>query len=233
LLKKCLYPEYGKMNELPGKYLTPHCHRYIFFRRSKRSHALFLDRDGVVIQDEHYINNVDSVRLLKGAKNLFNSAKEKGVPIIIITNQSGISRGITSWDSYHEITKRMLELLEFPSCLQAIYSNSESPQTNSKYWRKPNPGMICRSMQDLDIDLDNSTMIGDRRSDLKAALESGIKKLIHLKTGHGSAERSAVTKWHKQENTRCAKFQTSSLLLLDDLDIVAKMNIIEPQDSAI
>jgi len=217
------------MNELLGKYLTPYCHRYVFFRSCKRSRALFLDRDGVIIQDVHYINNVNSVMLLKGAKEIFNVAKNIGLPIIIVTNQSGISRGITSWESYHQITKRMLELLEFPECLQAIYCNSESPQTKSQYWRKPNPGMIYRSTQDLDIDIGSSTMIGDRESDLKAALQSGIRKLIHLKTGHGTRERSAVASWHKLKKAKYKDSENSSLLLLDSLDMVIEKYIADPQ----
>lgn len=200
-----------------GAYLTPFCHRYRFCDENCEVPGLFLDRDGVVIDDMHYISRPEDVRLSPGAKEVFDKAMAYDIPIIIVTNQSGISRGITTWDSYHRVTYRMLELLNYPTSLKAIYANSHGPQIISSYWRKPNPGMILRAAQDYALKLENSVIIGDRTSDIEAAYRSGIRNFIHVKTGHGVSQREDVVKWYYNAKANLAEARGPSLKLIESL----------------
>tara|TARA_B100000212_G_C27357455_1_gene526520 strand:- start:112 stop:732 length:621 start_codon:yes stop_codon:yes gene_type:complete len=167
----------------------------LIFRNNKcKKPALFLDRDGVLIKDCHYISNSDDVVLEKGSKGLVRFAYDQGWIIVIISNQSGISRKILSWENYFDITNKMISLFGEPNPFNAIYANSEVPNSKNIYWRKPSPNMILRAAKILNIDLKNSIIIGDRKSDILAGINSGIKLLVHTKTGHGALEREEVIK---------------------------------------
>ena len=156
--------------------------------------ALFFDRDGVLIKDCHYISNPDDVILEKCSKELVRFAYNQGWIIIIVSNQSGISRNIFTWQDYDKITKQMLTLFGEPNPFYGIYANSQGPKSSDKFWRKPNPNMIIRAAKIFNIDLNNSILIGDRTSDIIAGLKSGIKSIIHTKTGHGLKESKEVIK---------------------------------------
>tara|TARA_S200000501_G_C20850132_1_gene755311 strand:- start:1338 stop:2000 length:663 start_codon:yes stop_codon:yes gene_type:complete len=151
--------------------------------------ALFLDRDGVLIKDCHYISSVKQVEIEKGAKKLVRFAFNYGMHIIIVSNQSGISRNKISWDDYFKVTNKMISLFGKPNPFSAIYANSQGPNTKFKNWRKPSPNMILRATKLLNIDIDKSIIIGDRLTDIIAGINSGIKLLVHTKTGHGMKEK--------------------------------------------
>ncbi len=157
--------------------------------RIKESPVLFLDRDGVIIEDCHYIKEPNKVKLCKGAKNLIRSAFKKNIPIIIITNQSGISKNLLSWEDYYSVTKAMLNKLGKPNPISAIYANSYINDVPKENWRKPNPTMILKALNDLNLEINNSILIGDRKSDILSGIRAGIKNIIHVKTGHGEEEK--------------------------------------------
>ena len=150
--------------------------------------ALFLDRDGVLIKDCHYISSVKQVVIEKGAKKLVRFAYNYGWHIIIVSNQSGISRNKSSWEDYFKVTNKMISLFGNPNPFSAIYANSQGPNSKFKNWRKPSPNMILRATELFNIDLDKSIIIGDRLSDLLSGLNAGIKFLVHTETGHGMKE---------------------------------------------
>ena len=154
--------------------------------------ALFLDRDGVVIEDKHHLCDPQLVELCRGAQELIKAAKSKGHAVVLITNQSGISRGFFSWDDYNCVTEKMLILLGVKAEPTAIYANGYGPDQSQQTWRKPNPGMLLEAAKDLRIDLSQSTIIGDRLSDLKAGANAGLLQLIHVLTGHGHKERPQI-----------------------------------------
>lgn len=158
---------------------------------SNQKPAIFFDRDGVLIKDCHYISSADKVELEDGVKELIKFAKAKDWIIIIITNQSGISRGYFSWEEYKSVTDRFLEVLDLPSSVDGIYANGFDERRYS-FWRKPNPGMIFEAQRDFNINLSQSILIGDRLSDLQAGLKANIKTIFHVLTGHGLAERSKI-----------------------------------------
>ena len=156
------------------------------------SKAIFLDRDGVINEDCHYIKDPLKVKLCKGAKLLIRKIFSKGIPIVIITNQSGISKKILTWEDYYLVNEKIIEQLGIPNPISAIYANSHTNTNQGNNWRKPNPNMIIQASLDLKINLQNSILIGDRLTDLQAGYRAGIKKLIHVMTGHGINERDQV-----------------------------------------
>jgi len=162
--------------------------------------ALFLDRDGVVIEDKHYLYDPQLVELCSGAKEIIEAAKSKGHAVVLITNQSGISRGLFSWDDYHRVTVKMLDFLGKKAKPTAIYANAYGPNQSQQSWRKPNPGMLLEAARDIGIDLNKSTIIGDRLSDLKAGANAGLSGLIHVLTGHGHKERPGIEEAKQDES---------------------------------
>lgn len=160
--------------------------------------ALFLDRDGVLIEDKHYLCNPDDVQLCAGVTKLLEQAKNNQWPVVIITNQSGIARGFFDWVAYKRVTERLLQLLGPEAPISAIYANGYGPNAPVNSWRKPSPGMLLAAAKDLNIDLSRSVLVGDRLTDLQAGVSVGLSLLIHVLTGHGKEERAAVESWGKQ-----------------------------------
>ena len=172
-------------------------YRQLFVERfSRPTPALFLDRDGVVIEDCHYLSDPRHVRLCSGATNLLHHAKLTGWPVILVTNQSGISRGFFQWDDFVLVNNRMQELLGKDAPLSAIYANGYGPDCPKICWRKPRPEMLIEASKDLNIDLKKSILIGDRLSDLKAGEAAGLASLFHVLTGYGADARKSVESWH-------------------------------------
>jgi len=162
------------------------------------SPALFLDRDGVLIEDKHYLSDPNEVVLCLGVKMILKEAKKRKCPVVVITNQSGIARRHFDWQAYQQVTDRLLELLDSNNSLAAIYANGYGPNAPVDSWRKPSPAMLLAAAADLNIDLSRSLLIGDRLSDLKAGASAGLPWLGHVLTGHGSKERPAIKQWASQ-----------------------------------
>lgn len=181
----------------------------------KESPVLFLDRDGVIIEDCHYIKEPNKVKLCKGAKKLIRTAFKKNIPVIIITNQSGISKKLLSWEDYYSVTKAMLIKLGIPNPVSAIYANSYINDIPKENWRKPNPTMILKALKDLNLDINNSILIGDRKSDILSGIRAGIKNIIHVKTGHGKEEKKYLK--NDLENN-LIDLKKSNLKFINDLN---------------
>ena len=156
--------------------------------------ALFLDRDGVIIKDCHYISNPKDVELEDHVLELIKFVKSNNWLIIIITNQSGISKGILDWNSYKQVTKKMIDLFGVENPFAAIYANGVSSEILNNKWRKPSPGMIKHSINDFPIDLKKSIIIGDRLTDIQAGARANLFAAFHVLTGHGKKERKIIKK---------------------------------------
>ena len=177
--------------------------------------ALFLDRDGVLIEDRHHLCDPDQVELCPGALSLVNHANQKGWPVVVITNQSGIARGYFDWNAYERVTDHLLVLLGPNAPIAAIYANGHGPDAPSTSWRKPSPAMLLAASQELNLDLKRSLLIGDRLSDLMAGARAGLPWLVHVLSGHGLEERPAVEQWGTQassDNHTCELTLLNSLL---------------------
>jgi D-glycero-D-manno-heptose 1,7-bisphosphate phosphatase len=158
--------------------------------------ALFVDRDGTVIEDPGYIDDPDKVRLIAGAAATLRRFHDAGFALILVTNQSGIGRGYYAWPDYEAVAARLRAYLAAEGvAFDAELACAHSPEARCD-WRKPEPGMILDAATRLDLDLGRSLLAGDKLSDLKAGAAAGIPRLVHVGTGHGNAERSLVAGWH-------------------------------------
>jgi len=160
--------------------------------------ALFLDRDGVIIEERHHISNPALVQLCSGAWQLIHHAMHASWPVVVITNQSGIARGLLSWQEFEAVTSRMLEMLGPKAPIAAIYANGHGPGAPPQSWRKPSPAMLYEAAGELNLDLSRSILIGDRLSDLRAGASAGLPMVCHVLSGHGERERPAVQRWCQQ-----------------------------------
>lgn len=137
--------------------------------------ALFLDRDGNLIRDHHHTCRVEQIELISGVRESLLAAMDAGYALFILTNQSGIGRGIFTWDQYHACHARMLELLGLPAPgFRSVMAAPERPGEPSAY-RKPSPRFILEMAAEHGLDLSRSWMVGDRRTDWEAGLNAGIR----------------------------------------------------------
>lgn len=143
--------------------------------------ALFLDRDGVINMDHHYVHTIDTFEFLPGVFDTVRMARNLGLAVIVVTNQAGIGRGHYSEQQFHELTAWMCNQFEAQGApLDAIYYCPYHADGLGAYRvanhpdRKPNPGMLLRAAMEHDLELTTSTLIGDQPSDIEAATRAGI-----------------------------------------------------------
>ena len=137
--------------------------------------AVFLDRDGTLMEDTGYVSDPASVRLFPGVADALARLKAHGFLLIIVTNQSGIGRGYFTVEAYHRVHARMLELLK-TQLIDATYFCADHPDTASAR-RKPGAGMLLEAARDHGIDLKRSWMIGDREGDVAAGKAAGCRSI--------------------------------------------------------
>jgi D-glycero-D-manno-heptose 1,7-bisphosphate phosphatase len=138
------------------------------------SKALFLDRDGTLILDKHYLADPVGVELIPGAADALLRARELGFRLFLLTNQSGIGRGLHSLDDVLRCNARMEELIGSPTPLfTEICIAPESPDQPSHY-RKPSPRFILESIARHGLNPAQCWMVGDREADVQAGLNAHI-----------------------------------------------------------
>jgi D-glycero-D-manno-heptose 1,7-bisphosphate phosphatase len=154
--------------------------------------AVFLDRDGTINQEVDHLSRVDEVALLPGVAGAIAKLNARGIPVIVITNQSGIGRGIFEWADFEAVMARLASLLAVEKARwDAAYAAAHHPQGNGEYEhpdhpdRKPNPGMLLRAAREHGLDLARSWMIGDKNIDLQAGRNAGCRVVL-VRTGYGA-----------------------------------------------
>ncbi len=136
--------------------------------------ALFLDRDGTIILDRHYLADPAGVELIPGVAAALQRARSMGLRLFIHTNQSGIGRGLYSLDAVHRCNERMEELLGLPRPIfDAICIAPEGPDDPPVY-RKPSPRFVLECITRHQLDPRQCWMVGDRDSDLQTGLNAKI-----------------------------------------------------------
>lgn len=144
--------------------------------------AVFLDRDGTLMNDDGYTSDPAHVRLFPGVPEALASLKARGFRTVIVTNQSGIGRGFFTVEQYHAVHARFLELLG-PGLIDATYFCADHPDAATPR-RKPGPGMLLEAARDHDLDLRRSWIVGDRAGDLEAGERAGVQPIL-VRTGEG------------------------------------------------
>jgi D-glycero-D-manno-heptose 1,7-bisphosphate phosphatase len=151
------------------------------------SKALFLDRDGTIIVDKHYLADPAGVELIPGVSSALQRARELGYKLFLFTNQSGIGRGLYTLEDTLLVNARMETLLALASPLFTdLCIAPEAPDQPSLY-RKPSPRFIQEMIAAHDLEPAKCAMIGDRPSDALAGLNAGVRS-IAICTGEHTAE---------------------------------------------
>ncbi len=137
--------------------------------------AAFLDRDGTLIEDAHYLSDPDGVHLLPGVAEPIADLNARGLLAVVITNQSGIAQGLLTEAQYEATRRRLVDLLaDRGARIDASYHCPHHPSVSGPCdCRKPALGLYERAARDLAIDLAQSLFVGDRRRDVEMALEVG------------------------------------------------------------
>lgn len=137
--------------------------------------AVFFDRDGTLIVDRHHLADPAQVELLPGAPEVLGQLLAQGCRLFLLTNQSGVGRGLFSMATVERCQERMLELLRLPAPgFTEICIAPETPDMPVVY-RKPSPRFIVEMMVKYGLDPDTTWMVGDRWSDVQAGLNAGVR----------------------------------------------------------
>jgi D-glycero-D-manno-heptose 1,7-bisphosphate phosphatase len=160
--------------------------------------ALFLDRDGVIIEDRGYMRDPGEVQLVAGAAPALHRLAEENWKLIVITNQSGVGRGLIAPAEMEAVQARVLELLrEHNVELTATYICPHAPEANCRC-RKPSPYLLQQAAREHCVDLTQSWMMGDRAGDILAGRAAGCQTIWfrnpRFPDGEGLATR-AVNRW--------------------------------------
>lgn len=151
---------------------------------------IFLDRDGTLVEEVHYLSRLDQMRLVPGAAAAVAQANRASHAVVVVTNQSGVARGLFSEAFVVESGKHLGRLLAQEGArLDGYYYCPYHPEGNPPYNRdhtdrKPGDGMLRRAVRDLSLELRGAWMIGDKVDDLNTGAEAGVVPLL-VRTGNG------------------------------------------------
>src|SRR5262249_23051215 len=168
----------------------------ILRRPSPGRPALFLDRDGAIVEDTGYLRRVDDIVVIAGAAEVITAANQRNIPVIVVTNQSGIGRGYYGWAAFKNLQDAIVGLVATEGAkIDAVYACAHHPKARGALAhpdhpaRKPNPGMLLQAASAVALDLKSSWLIGDKADDIDAAKRAGIAGALLVETGYGKAER--------------------------------------------
>ena len=149
--------------------------------------AVFLDRDGTVIEHVHYVTDPAKVAIVPGGVEALRKLRDDGYLLVLVSNQSLVGRGYGTVEDVGAVNERRLELLSEGGvtidCVKYCPHRPEDECPN----RKPNPGMLLEAAKELDIDLGLSVMIGDNVTDVEAGENAGCALNVLLGEAEGSA----------------------------------------------
>ena len=154
---------------------------------------VLLDRDGTIIEERHYLSAPDGVDLINGAATGLRQLCRKGLGLVVVTNQSGIGRGYFSAEQADSVNERMCALLTSEEVeLSGIYICPHMPEENCRC-RKPAPGLAEQAAWELNFNLAQCVVVGDKACDIELGQQVGAKTVL-VRTGYGrqvEAEKGA------------------------------------------
>lgn len=140
--------------------------------------TLFLDRDGTIIVDKHYLNDALQVEFLPKAIDGLKMFRDMGFQLIVVTNQSGIARGLVTEENLKKIHQRInTDLARHNLTITAFYHCPEAADSDHPD-RKPNPGMLEAAIRDHNVDRTRSWMAGDKDIDVQAGKNAGVRTIL-------------------------------------------------------
>jgi D-glycero-D-manno-heptose 1,7-bisphosphate phosphatase len=153
--------------------------------------AVFLDRDGTISEEVGYLNHVSRFRMFPFSAVAIRSLNEAGLPVVVVTNQSGVGRGYFPESLVREVNELMTqELAQAGARIDAIYY---CPHTSGDACRcrKPNTGMLETAAKEHGLDLKRAFVVGDRYGDIELASKAGARSIL-VRTGYGEGDLT----WH-------------------------------------
>ena len=155
------------------------------------SPGLFLDRDGVIVEEVGWLHKVEDVRLTPGIAGLIRAANRAGAPVAVVTNQSGVGRGLYGWADFDAVQRAIAaRLARLGAAWDAVFASPFPPGD----WpmRKPRPGMLLAASKAIGLDLAASWIVGDRATDIEAGLGAGLQGGLFVGEGYfdGEPERA-------------------------------------------
>ncbi|HIP37976.1 MAG TPA: D-glycero-beta-D-manno-heptose 1,7-bisphosphate 7-phosphatase [Desulfocapsa sulfexigens] len=160
--------------------------------------AVFLDRDGTINEQMGYINHLCRFNLLAGAAEAIKNLNNAGIPVVVISNQSGLARGYFPEELLTAVHEKMGRLLaEKGAHVDGIYYCPHHPEAKEERFRetcdcrKPKPGLVLRAAREMNLDPARSFVVGDRWSDIKTAANCGAKSIL-VRTGYGRGDEQYI-----------------------------------------
>jgi D-glycero-D-manno-heptose 1,7-bisphosphate phosphatase len=164
--------------------------------------AVFVDRDGTIMEDCDYCSDPKQVRVFPGVPEALRRLKRAGYKIIVITNQSGIGRGFFTLEQYRAVEAEVLRQLG-DGLIDATYFCPDVPGKPSQC-RKPAPGMVLQAAREHDVDLSRSLLIGDKEIDPECAHNAGIRG-IRVRTGFDRETEGSSADWVVEDFSAAAQ----------------------------
>ena len=153
--------------------------------------AVFLDRDGTIAEEVGYLNHVSRFRMFPFVAAAIHRLNEVGLPVIVVTNQSGVGRGYFPESLVHSVNELMTQQLAKEAAkIDAIYYCPHTSSENCNC-RKPKTGMLDRAAREHALDLQRSYVVGDRHGDMELARNARTRSIL-VRTGYGEGELA----WH-------------------------------------
>ena len=174
-----------------------------------RTPAIFVDRDGTIMEDADYCSDPKDVKIFPGVVDSLRRLKSHGFRLIIITNQSGIGRGIFTMEQYRAVEAEVLRQLG-NDLIDATYFCPDTPGQHSSC-RKPAPGMILQATREHGIELSRSFLVGDKEVDAECGRNAGLRT-IRVRTGLQRDVTGSVADWVASD------FAAAAQIILDHLN---------------
>jgi D-glycero-D-manno-heptose 1,7-bisphosphate phosphatase len=187
-------------------------HKTINCRFQQPTVAVFLDRDGVIVEETGYLHKPSDVQMIPGASTAIASLNAAGIATVIVTNQAGIARGYYDWPAFEE-TQSYIEQQIHPGLINGTWAcgfhpDGTGPLAADHAFRKPNPGMVLDAAAEMNLDLSASWLVGDKTIDIQTAINAGLAGGILVRTGYGADMEAEVC---QIVSTRCAILVCHSL----------------------
>ena len=179
--------------------------------------AVFLDRDGTVIFDKNYLSSPEQVKLYSYSAESINKLRKAGFKIIVVTNQSGIARGMFGEKELKKVNKKFTDLLkEQGAKIDGLYYCPHIDE-NKCSCRKPKTGMVLQAAKEHNIDLEKSYTVGDSVRDYLLGYNSGGKGILVL-TGHGKKQQKKIKEQKIKPLAVCATLKQAANLIIKDAE---------------